>query len=124
MPEGSPNPAPGPRTAREVIDAAIREARVWEWVCLAITVGFAIAGGVLLIVGAVRGDVGLAGSGVGVAALYAPSLWAAGRFRERNIRIRLLEIPLGKARTAKEASDIMDTVFLRRPRERKSDASA
>jgi hypothetical protein len=49
-------------------------------------------------------------------------LWTAMRIRQTNIRIRLLEIPLQKAKTAEEAANIIDAVF-RQPTGRKSDAA-
>lgn len=110
MPPGSPNPTPS-RSAQEVIDTAIRESKVWEWVCLGLTVSFAVAGIALLIIGAARADWGVAGPGVGAMAMFAPTLWAAAWIRHTNIRVRLLEIPLHKAKTAEEAARIIDSLF-------------
>lgn len=108
MPPGSPVPL---RSAQEVIDAAIRESRAWEWVCLGLTVTTALVGIALLVFGAVKSDWGIAGPGVAAAAVLPPALWAATRIRLTNIRIRLLEIPLGKAKTTAEAASVIASVF-------------
>ena len=107
-----------------MIDEAIRETWVWERVCLGFTITFGILGVVLLVIGAIRGDAGITGPGVGAAVLLAPTLWAAVRIRERNIRVRLLEIPLQKAKTAKEMAEIIDAVFLRRTGEKQTNAAS
>lgn len=123
MVEKTPSPIPSEelRTAREVIDAAIRETRAWEWLCLTFTIVFAVVGVGLIILGAIRGDWGIAGPGVGTAALFGPTLWAAIKVWRTNIRIRLLEIPLSLAKTADEAAGIINEVFLGRASRRKSD---
>lgn len=62
MPDAAPR-----RTAREVIDAAIRENRPWEWLSLS-AAALAVAGVTGVVVGVVRGDgvIGLSGAAVGV----------------------------------------------------------
>jgi hypothetical protein len=122
MSKGVPTTDIGPRSAREVIDAAIRENREWEWVCLGLAVTFAAVGAALLVLGAVRADWGIAGPGVAASALFTPMLWVAMRIRQTNIRVRLLEIPLQKAKTAEEAANIIDAVF-RPAARRKSDVA-
>jgi hypothetical protein len=116
-------PADSPRSVREVIEEAAKKNRVWEWVCLVMTVTFALVGVGLIVTGAVQGDWGIAGPGVGTAALLGPTLWAAIKIWRTNIRIRLLEIPLSMATTADEAARIIDHVFLGRPSGRKPDAA-
>ena len=66
-----PTPS-APRTAREVIDAAIRENRSWEWVSFGLTVAFAVVGLVVLAVGAYQGNglVALAGTVAGAVHSY------------------------------------------------------
>jgi hypothetical protein len=122
MAKDAPTSKNSPRSAREVIDAAISENRGWEWVCLGFAVTFAVVGVALLVLGAMRGDWGIAGPGAATSALFTPMLWAAMRIRQTNIRVRLLEIPLQKAKTAEEAANIIDAVF-RQPVRGKSDAA-
>jgi hypothetical protein len=105
-PEPDPPAQPhAPRTAREVIDVAIRENRPWEWVSFGLTIGFAVVGLVVLGVGAYQGNglVALAGSVAG--ALFWPALRNAVAIRRANIGIRLLEVHLAYAKTAQQAAD-------------------
>ena len=120
MASNSPSNHPQ-RSAKEVIDAAIEDSRGWERVCLGLMLIFAAGGISLLILGALRDDWGIAGTGAGSVALFAPSLWAAMHIRQTNIRVRLLEIPLQKAKTAEEAARIIEGMF--RPTRGNSNAS-
>ncbi|MBN9121407.1 MAG: hypothetical protein J0I06_20025 [Planctomycetes bacterium] len=111
------------RSVREVIAESTRKNRVWEWVCFALTVTFAVVGVGLIVTGAVRDDWGIAGPGVGTAALLGPTLWAAIKIWRTNIRIHLLEVPLSLATTADEAARIINEVFLGRAGGRRSDGA-
>jgi len=66
-----------------------------------------IVGIVVLIVGAFRDNGILALSGAAAGAILWPALRYARGFRADNIAIRMSEIPLSKAKTAKEAATIL-----------------
>ena len=100
-----------PRVAKLVIDQAIRENRRWEWVCLGMTVGFAAVGLGVLIVGAANGDGLIALSGAVTSGLFWPAFRAADDIRRANIAIRLMEIPLSRARTADQAAETIRQMY-------------
>jgi hypothetical protein len=103
-----------PRTAKIVIDQAIRENRWASTLCYALVILFAVVGVAVLIAGAFarEGLVSLAGSIASM--LFWPALNQARQIRELNLSIRLLEIPLSRADNAKEAADALRVVFLQR----------
>jgi hypothetical protein len=100
-------PSSPKRSAKAVIDAAVRENRSWEWLSYVLTILFAIVGLLTLLIGAVKGDGLVSLSGSLAAALFWPALRSANSIRQANIRIRLYELALTKAKTAKEAADII-----------------
>lgn len=108
----SPNAPAAPRSAREVIDAAIAENRVWERVCLGLTVAFASVGVAVIGIGAARSDGLLALAGSVSGTLFWPALRNAVAIRRVNIAIRLLEVPLGQARTTQQAADAIREAFV------------
>jgi hypothetical protein len=103
-----------PRTAKLVIDQAIRENRGASILCYALVILFAFTGVAVLIGGAFarEGLVSLAGSIASM--LFWPALNQARQIRELNLSIRLLEIPLSRADNAQEAADALRVVFLQR----------
>jgi hypothetical protein len=118
-PTAPPGPQPGLRTAREVIDAAIRENRQWEWVSLGLTVGFAAVGLVVLGVGTYQGSGPVALAGSVTAALFWPALRNAVAIRRENIRIRLFEIPLALAQTSAQAAEAVRQATAGGPKQEK-----
>jgi hypothetical protein len=103
-----------PRTAKQVIDQAIRENGRASLLCYTLVILFALVGVAVLIGGAFarEGLVSLAGSVASM--LFWPALSQARQIRELNLSIRLLEIPLSRADNAKEAADALRIVFLQR----------
>lgn len=101
-----------PRTVREVIDTAIAENKVWERLCLALTVVFPTVGILVIVVGAIKGDGLLALAGSVSGALFWPALRNAVAIRQVNMAIRLLEVPLGQAKTAGQAADAIREAFV------------
>ena len=103
-----------PRTAKLVIDQAIRENRGASILCYVLVILFAVTGVAVLIGGAIarEGLVSLAGSVAST--LFWPALNQARQIRELNLSIRLLEIPLSNTDNAKEAADALRVVFLQR----------
>ncbi len=83
---------PEPRTAKLVIDQAIRENRGASILCYALVILFTVTGVAVLIGGALarEGLVSLAGSVASI--LFWPALNQARQIRELNLSIRLLEI--------------------------------
>ena len=115
--------APVPRTAKQVIDQAIKDNRGNGNLIFGLLTGFAIAGVVALIWGMVNGEgaVALAG-GISNVMLW-PAVYHARQIRRENIALRLLEAPLSKAESSKEASDALreffvETFLSRRPNPR------
>jgi len=99
------------RTAREVIDQAIQENRPGEWLCYAFAVLFVLVGVGVLVGGAIAGQgiVSLAGSIASI--LFWPALREARQIRKENMAIRLLEVPLSMAGTAKAAAEALRDAF-------------
>ncbi len=103
--------APTPRTARAVIDTAIRENRLWEYLCYGLTVVFGLTGASVVVIGAVKGDGSIALSGSAAGILVWPALHYARDMRRTNLAIRLLEVSLGRAKSAREAADLIREAF-------------
>jgi Flp pilus assembly protein TadB len=95
-----------PRTAKQIIDQAIEDNKVSEYVLYAFATTFVLCGMIALIAGVVRnqGLVAFAG-GIG-SALFFPAMHQARRIRRENIAIRLLESPLSMAETMHQARRI------------------
>jgi hypothetical protein len=100
-----------PRTAREVIDAAIRENRFGEYLLYSFAVAFVATGLFALVWGVLHGSEINAIVGLLASALFWPAMSSARRTRKENIAIRLLEAPLARADTAKEAAETLRKVF-------------
>jgi hypothetical protein len=93
------------RTAKEVIDQAIRENRFSEWLMYAFAIIFVVAGVSVLIFGAKNGEAVATISGAVASALFYPAMASARRIRKENIAIRLLEAPLSRSDTSKAAAE-------------------
>jgi len=96
-----------PRSARDVIDQAIRENRSWERLCFAFVVGLLLAGAAILLQGIVSGEGVVVASGAAVAALFWRPLRYAIEIRAANMRIRLFELALSVAKNGKEAASLI-----------------
>jgi hypothetical protein len=107
----SDSPKPPVRTPQEVIDAAIRENRRWEWLCFALIVLCLAVGIALIVIGVVREQGLLALSGTLFGSLFWPALAHATSIRRENIAVRLLEYPLSQARTEKQSAEAIRDVF-------------
>ncbi len=103
------------RSAKEVIDDALRDNRAWEWLCYATVISIVVAGLTVLLIGAIRGDGIIALAGGGVTGLFFFALRFARLIREENIRIRLCEVALTKAKTRHEVGQILRDAFTRLP---------
>jgi hypothetical protein len=100
------------RTAKEIIDQAISENRINEFLLYGFAVVFVLSGMTALICGIIweAGVVALAG-GIG-SGLFFPAMYLAHRIRRENIAIRLLEAPLSKAETSEEAANALREFFM------------
>jgi hypothetical protein len=100
-----------PRPAREVIDAAIRENRGWEYVCYGLVITFVLVGVVVIGTGVYHGNGLMALSGSVASALFWPALRYAMAIRRENMAIRLLEVSLTHAKTAEQAAKAIKDAF-------------
>ncbi|MGB9454735.1 MAG: hypothetical protein WCB12_01745 [Bryobacteraceae bacterium] len=105
------NPVKRVRMPSEVIDAAIRENRAGEYVLYGLSVLFALVGVGTLIYGIVRGTPGTSLAGAIASGLFWPAMTEARKTRKESLAVRLLEAPLSRADTAKEAADMLREVF-------------
>ena len=96
-----------PRPAKEVIDQAIVDNRFSEWLLYVFAVLFIVVGLLVLIWGAYKGEAMVAMAGTIASLLFLPAMTSARRTRKENIAIRLLEAPLSRADTAKEAAEML-----------------
>jgi hypothetical protein len=101
-----------PRSAKSVIDQAIRDNLWWEWLCFGSATALVVVG-LIAIVRAMlidqRGEVTLAGTAA--TALFWPAVQMGQRVRKENMAMRLLEIPLGKAQTEEAAANMLQEMF-------------
>ena len=95
------------RTAKDVIDDAIRENLVAAWLMYLFAVSFVFVGLGVLVIGVFANSVLSSVLGAVASSLFWPSMTAARRTRKENIAIRLLEAPLSRADTAKEAAEML-----------------
>jgi hypothetical protein len=77
------------RSAREVIDQAIRENRRSEWLLYFFAVLFVTVGLSVLVYGVARGEAVSTLAGLVSSALFWPAMTSARRTRKENIAIRL-----------------------------------
>jgi hypothetical protein len=99
------------RTPRQVIDQAVKENRLGERLLYGMAIGFAGIGGVLLIWAAANHSPTMAVVGCLSEILVWPSVESARKTRRESVAIRLLEAPLSRADTAREASDMLWKVY-------------
>ena len=96
-----------PRSAKEVIDQAIRDNRPWEYLCYGLVLLFALLGASVIITGLVMGNIALAVVGAATSYLLWPALSNARVIRRENLLLRLFEAPLSRASTARGAAEAL-----------------
>jgi hypothetical protein len=96
---------PRPRSAREIIDQVISENKTSERLLYFFAALFAVLGVGIVVLGAVKNQQTIALAGSIAAGLFWPTMRLARQTRRENIAIRLLEAPLGRAETAKQAAE-------------------
>ena len=94
-----------PRDAKEIIDQALEDNRFAEYMCYGFCMVFVFLGVSILIFGAISGKPLQALVGAITTGLFLPAMNNARSLRRESIKIRLLELRLGRADTAKEAID-------------------
>jgi hypothetical protein len=77
-----------------------------EWLLYAFAVVF-VALGVVIIVWGLIADSLLAWAGVAESVLFVPAVVLAMRIRHQNTALRMLEVPLRKAKNADEAARVL-----------------
>jgi len=99
------------RTPKEVIDQAIAENRIPEYVLYIFACLFVLTG-VILVGVAIYNKNPITGiSGVALNGLAWPAYNATRRIRSENLMLRMLEVPLMKAKTADEAAKMLTQAF-------------
>ncbi len=101
----------GPRTAGEVIDKAIAENRVGEWLLYVLATLFAVVGLTVIVLAMVSRQPVVAVAGSIASIMFWPAVNSARQTRKEGIAIRLLEAPLSRADTAKDAADMLHRFF-------------
>jgi len=100
-----------PRSAQDVIDQAIAENRFGEHLLYAFAMIFVTVGLTVLVWAALKREPVIGVAGALSSGLFWPAMSAARRTRKETIAIRLLEAPLSRADTAKEASEMLHQLF-------------
>jgi len=104
-------PTREPGAASEVIDQLIRENRFGEVLLYTFSIAFVAVGLFVIVVGAIRSE-GLVALAGGIAsALFWPAMHCTRQIRRENMAIRLLEVPLSKAATEKQAATAIRQAF-------------
>jgi hypothetical protein len=99
------------RTAQEVIDQAVRENRFGEFFLYALAGLFAAVGLSVLVWGMFHREALISVAGSVATALFWPAMTSARRTRKESLAIRLLESPLSRADTAKDAAEMLRKFF-------------
>jgi hypothetical protein len=99
------------RTVRDIIDQAIAENRIPEYILYTFACLFVLTGEALIAV-AIYNKVGMdAVLGVALNGLAWPAYRATRAIRAENLMLRMLEVPLMKAQTADEAAKMLADTF-------------
>jgi len=99
------------RTPRQVIDQAVAENRFGERLLYGMACAFVVIGLFVLVWAAINRLPVIAAAGSIATALFWPAVKSARQTRKESIAIRLLEAPLTRADTAKEAADMLWQFF-------------
>jgi hypothetical protein len=94
-----------------VINQAIGENRFGEYLLYTFAAVFVGAGVAVLIAGLLQKEGLLALAGGIAGSLFWPAMESARKIRKENIAIRLIEYPLGRAESAREAAIALREFF-------------
>ena len=100
----------GPLKVREIIEQAIEENRSRERLLVGFGVVFVLLGTGVLIWGLVNNSL-IAYAGVAESVLFVPAILLVRRINRENTALRMLEIPLRKAKTAEDAARVLTRFF-------------
>jgi hypothetical protein len=101
------------RTPSQVIDQAVAENRTGERLLYGLAFGVAVVGLSVLIWAAVNRLSVIAIAGGIATSFFWPAVKSARQTRKESIAIRLLEAPLSRADTAREAAAMLTVIFNR-----------
>lgn len=99
------------RTVRDIIDQAIAENRVPEYLLYCFASLFVLTGEALLGTAFYNRNTTTAIVGVALNGLAWPAYRATRAIRAENLMLRMLEVPLMQARTAEEAAKMLTDMF-------------
>jgi hypothetical protein len=99
------------RTAKDVIDQAIKDNRVPEYLLYTFASIFVLVGTALIAVAFYNGTSISAIAGVLLDGLAWPAVRMTRAIRQQNLMLRMLEVPLSKAKTAEEAANMLTETF-------------
>ena len=100
-----------PRTARDVIDEAIRENHSGERLLYVLSGASVVVGLFVVLWATVMREGMIAVAGSLCTSLLWPAMRQARQIRKENIALRLLEAPLSKAQTATAAAEMIRRLF-------------
>ena len=99
------------RTVRDIINQAIAENRTPEYLLYAFATIFVLTGEALIARSVYNHDRLHGMIGIALNALAWPAYHATRAIRTQNLMLRMLEVPLSKARTADEAARMLADTF-------------
>lgn len=98
---------PEVRSAKEVIDQAIAENQIPAYILYGFAIIFVLVGVFVVVWGVLKGITLSTLVGLISSSLFWPAMHSARQTRKENIAIRLLEAPLSRVDTAKEAAEML-----------------
>ncbi len=98
---------PEVRSAKEVIDQVIAENQIPAYILYGFAIIFVLVGVFVVVWGVLKGITLSTAVGLISSSLFWPAMHSARRTRKENIAIRLLEAPLSRVDTAKEAAEML-----------------
>src|SRR5882724_1488270 len=101
---------PSTLKVRDIIEKAIEENRGREKLLVGFAFVFVLLGEVVLAWGLMNDSL-IAYAGVGESVMFVPAIMLVRRINHENAAMRLLEIPLRKAKTAEEAARVLTRFF-------------
>jgi len=102
------------RTEQEVINDAIQENRIPEYLLYGVAILFVLTGEALIGAAIYNREALDAIAGVALNGLGWPAYRAIREIRHNNMMMRLLEVPLSKAESEEEAARMLIELFLER----------
>jgi hypothetical protein len=97
----------GSRSAKQVVDAAIRENKIIGWLLYTFATLVIAAGLTALFWGMLKGEGVVSLAGIIASTVFYPTLRLATSIRKDNMTIRALEYPLSLATTVDEAIRVL-----------------